>query len=88
MSGSAQPTTRNRLLAAMPPDILSQILPRLRPFTLTVRDTLIVPEKAIEAVYFVATGFESLVVTLRGRRTERLRKVRKSFPRRKFSGRR
>lgn len=58
------PPVRNRLLAALPPDVLSQILPRLRLFTLTVRDTLVVPEKTIEAVYFVESGFVSSVVTL------------------------
>ncbi len=37
MSVSAQPPIRTRRLAALPPDLLSQILPEFRPFTLTVR---------------------------------------------------
>lgn len=64
MSVSAEPSIRNRLLAALPQADLSYILPKLRPFTLTVRDMLIVPDKAIEAVYFVESGYISSVITL------------------------
>ena len=55
---------RNELLAALPCDVLSQILPKLRPIALIFRETLIVPDKPIEAVYFVESGFVSLVTTL------------------------
>jgi CRP-like cAMP-binding protein len=55
---------RNQLLAALPPEILSQILPKLRPCSLAQHQTLIVPDEPIKAVYFVETGFVSLVATL------------------------
>ncbi|WP_428533651.1 Crp/Fnr family transcriptional regulator [Rhodopila sp.] len=57
-------TTRNRLLAALPPPDLAAVLPKMRRVQLTVRDSLIVPEKPIEAVYFVESGWVSLVSTL------------------------
>jgi CRP-like cAMP-binding protein len=63
-SSPSTPPVRNQLLAALPPETLARILPKLRPFTLTVRDTLIVPEKPIEAVWFVESGWVSLVTTL------------------------
>jgi CRP-like cAMP-binding protein len=55
---------RNRLLASLPPEITARILPHLRPFTLSVRDTLIAPERPIESVWFVESGWVSLVTTL------------------------
>ncbi len=55
---------RNELLAALPCDVLAQILPKLRPITLEPREILITPEKPIEAVYFIESGFVSLVTTL------------------------
>ncbi len=65
MPTSAPPTgVRNRLLAALPTGLLSRILPRLRPVSLTVREVLVVADKPIESVYFVETGFVSLVATL------------------------
>ena len=57
-------TLRNRLLGALPPNVLAEILPKLRPFSLVVPETLIVPDKPIEAVYFVESGWVSLVSTL------------------------
>ena len=57
-------TTRNRLLAALPPPDMAAILPKMRRVPLTVRDSLIAPEKPIEAVYFVESGWVSLVSTL------------------------
>jgi CRP-like cAMP-binding protein len=55
---------KNRLLAALPPELLSQLLPRMRSFSLSLRDTLIKPEVGIEAVWFVESGWVSLVATL------------------------
>jgi len=55
---------RNQLLAALPPDVLSRLLPKMRHFTLAVRETLIVPDMPIEAVWFVESGWVSLVTTL------------------------
>ncbi len=55
---------RNQLLAALPSEILSEMLPVLHPFQLTVRETLVRPDEAIEAVYFIESGWVSLVTTL------------------------
>ena len=55
---------QNRLLAALPPDVLSRLLPQLHPVSLSVRDTLFLSETPIEAVHFVETGWVSLVSAL------------------------
>src|SRR4051794_11938432 len=55
---------RNQLLAALPPEVLSQLLPRMRSFSLRLRESLIKPDVPIEAVYFVESGWVSLVATL------------------------
>lgn len=65
MSRSTLPiATRNQLVAALPPGVLATVTPHLRHVSLLVRDYLITPDKPIEAVYFVETGWVSLVVTL------------------------
>lgn len=55
---------RNRLLAALPPEILARMLPNLHPVQFTQRQTLYAPEVAIDAVYFPEGGWVSLVATL------------------------
>ena len=55
---------RNQLLLALPPDVLARLLPRMRPVSLVVRETLVAPETRIEAVHFVESGYVSLVMTL------------------------
>lgn len=55
---------RNQLLAALSPEVLSRLLPRMRSFSLTSRERLITPDVPIEAVYFVESGWVSLVATL------------------------
>src|SRR4051794_8432126 len=55
---------QNRLLSVLPPEVLARLLPRMRPFSLIVRETLIKPDVPIEAVYFVESGWVSLVATL------------------------
>jgi len=55
---------RNQLLTALPPDLLSRLLPRLRLISLTTRDSLMVPDAPIEAAYFVESGFVSLVTSV------------------------
>jgi CRP-like cAMP-binding protein len=55
---------KNQLLAALPPEVLSRLLPRMRSFSLTLRECLIAPDVPIEAVYFVESGWVSLVATL------------------------
>ncbi len=60
----AESKVRNRLLEALPLDVLSRLLPRLRPVPLAVRNSLMAPNAAIEAVYFVESGWVSLVQVL------------------------
>ncbi len=55
---------RNRLLTALPPDVLSRLLPRLHPVPLIVRNSIMVPNTVVEAAYFVETGWVSLVTLL------------------------
>jgi CRP-like cAMP-binding protein len=65
MASYAPPVAvRNQLLAALPSEILSELLPILHPFRLAVRETLVHPDRAIAAVYFVESGWVSLVATL------------------------
>jgi CRP-like cAMP-binding protein len=64
VSGSAPTIVRNQLLAALPPEVLASLTPKLRQVSLAVRDSLIAPGKVIEAVYFVESGWVSLVTTL------------------------
>jgi CRP-like cAMP-binding protein len=55
---------KNRLLRALPPDLLSRLLPRMRPVSLLLRDSLMVPETSVNAAYFVESGWVSLVTSL------------------------
>lgn len=55
---------RNKLLAALPPDALARLLPKLHAVTLPVRRTLFVPQGRIEAVYFIESGWVSMVAHL------------------------
>jgi CRP-like cAMP-binding protein len=52
---------RNRLLTALPPDNLAQLLPKLHAVPLPLRKNLLVPQGRIEAVYFIETGWASVV---------------------------
>jgi CRP-like cAMP-binding protein len=54
----------NRLLTALPPPLLAELLPKLRPVSLRLRETLVAPEAPITAVWFVESGWVSLVTTL------------------------
>lgn len=54
----------NTLLAALPPDILAQLLPKMRRVSLTHRQVLYQPEAAMQAVYFTEVGMISLVANL------------------------
>jgi CRP-like cAMP-binding protein len=53
------PAPRNRLLAALPPEDLARLWPRLQPVELVFRQTLHAPEEPITAVYFPETGYLS-----------------------------
>jgi CRP-like cAMP-binding protein len=64
MSSSAPPIVRNQLLAALPREVLESLLPKLRRVSLAVRDSIVAPGEVIEAVYFVESGWVSLVTTL------------------------
>ena len=61
---TALPTTRNRLLQALPPEELAALWPRLEPVELELKQILQVPEVPMEAVYFIETGWISMIATL------------------------
>jgi CRP-like cAMP-binding protein len=54
----------NHLLAALPADVMSRLLPRMRRRSLALRDSLMTPDAPVEAVYFVESGWVSLVTAL------------------------
>ena len=55
---------RNRLLLALPPENLAQRLPKLHAVPLPLRKTLSAPQERIEAVYFIESGWASVVAEL------------------------
>ena len=62
---ASQPvTTRNRLLASLPPDVLANLLPKLTPVVLTVRQGIYRAGEEVEAAYFPESGMVSLVAAL------------------------
>src|SRR4051812_45318779 len=58
------PIPRNRLLAALPPDALAALWPRLEPVELGFRKVRHEPEKPIATVYFPETGWVSMLAYL------------------------
>jgi CRP-like cAMP-binding protein len=58
------PIPRNRLLAALPPEDLAWVRPRLERVELPVRHTLYAAHEPITAVYFPETGWVSMLATL------------------------
>jgi CRP-like cAMP-binding protein len=62
--GVSAAAIKNQLLAALPAELLSRLLPRTRPVSLGIRDSLMRPDALIEAVYFVESGWVSLVTEL------------------------
>jgi hypothetical protein len=52
---------RNRLLAALSPGDLAQLTPHLRRVELPVRTDMELPNRRIEAVYFIEAGIASVV---------------------------
>ena len=60
-SATSPPSTRNRLLSALPPEALEQLWPRLEPVELVLQQVLHAPNKPIEAVFFPATGYVSML---------------------------
>jgi CRP-like cAMP-binding protein len=63
-----QPTLapHNRLLAALPPEDLARLRPRLRPVELEFDRTIYSVDGSIEALLFVESGMVSLLATLEG----------------------
>ena len=59
-----QPPARNGLLAALPPEDLARLRPRLQPVELPFDQTLYPADGIVEAVLFVESGMVSLLATL------------------------
>ena len=57
-------SVRNRLLAALPPNSLARLLPKLRPVALPLRKGLTAPHALIDAAYFIESGWASMVAHL------------------------
>src|SRR4051812_32773982 len=56
--------TRNRLLAALPPDMLAHPRAQMTHVSLSHRQVLYAPEQPVEAIYFLEAGMVSLVADL------------------------
>jgi CRP-like cAMP-binding protein len=63
-STAAGPRPRNRLLAALPPDDLAWLWPRLEPVDFSHRAVLHAPDEPLTAVHFPETGWVSMLATL------------------------
>ncbi len=63
-SDPSTPTTRNRLLSALPPDSLARLWPELTPVDLELRQVLHRPEQPITIVYFPERGWLSMLAPL------------------------
>ena len=61
---AATPAPRNRLLGALPAEDLAALWPQLEPVELPLREILQVPEQPMPAVYFIETGWVSMIATL------------------------
>ncbi|WP_424140600.1 Crp/Fnr family transcriptional regulator [Roseomonas chloroacetimidivorans] len=55
------PTTRNRLLSALPPEVLAALWPDLSPVEFALRDVIQEPGKPITAVHFPESCFASML---------------------------
>ena len=62
----ATPASHNRLLAALPPDDLAQLWPRLHRVELPFDHTVFPADGEVEAVLFPESGMLSLLATLEG----------------------
>jgi CRP-like cAMP-binding protein len=63
-ASSSTPATRNRLLAALPPEDLDRLWSRLEPAELPFRQTLHAVGEPIASVYFPETGYASMLAPL------------------------
>ena len=64
MALSAETTPRNRLLAALPPDALAALRPRLQPVELPLRQVLQPAGEPVAHVWFPETGWASMLAYL------------------------
>ena len=58
------PGVRNRLLLALPPADLAALWPRLEPIDMALQEVLQVAEQPMTAVYFIETGWISMIASL------------------------
>ena len=63
-SAASAPAPRNRLLAALPPEVLPALWPRLEPVELPLRRVLHTAGEPITAVYFPETGYASALASM------------------------
>jgi CRP-like cAMP-binding protein len=61
---TSAPSSRNRLLSALPPEDLARLWPRLEPVELVQRAVLHPAETPVTAVYFPETGYASILAQL------------------------
>lgn len=59
-----QTVLRNRLLAALPEEELALLRPKLKLVDLELRHSLLLPEQRIEHVYFIESGWISVLASL------------------------
>jgi CRP-like cAMP-binding protein len=64
LPGQLPPTPRNRLLAALPPEDLARLWPRLEAVELPLRRILHAAGEPIGAVFFPESGYASMLATL------------------------
>jgi CRP-like cAMP-binding protein len=64
MEFQTSPTSKNRLLATLPPSVYEQLLPFLELEELTIKDVLQEPQAPMSHVYFPLNCVASIVVTM------------------------
>jgi CRP-like cAMP-binding protein len=64
MSVTSQPSTENRLLAALPPEEYARLAPHLEEDTFALSQILFMPEDELSHVYFLTTSIVSLLTEL------------------------
>ena len=70
MSAPQQSSTRNQLLAGLPPEDFAALQPRLEPVKLELRQMLIEPNEPIAHVYFPEVGYTSVCTDTDGSKIE------------------
>jgi CRP-like cAMP-binding protein len=61
---TSTPASRNRLLTALPPDVLAELWPRLEPVELPLRQVVQAAGEPVNAVLFPETGWLSMLAYL------------------------